>query len=67
MIGFDDAAVDPAACTRNARRFDTAGFRAAMATEVEQAIAAEDRPAGGDRQPLATTRLVRRAVRDAQR
>jgi glycosyltransferase involved in cell wall biosynthesis len=63
---FDDAAVDPVACTRNARRFDAAGFRAAMATEVEQAIAAEGRPGGGDRQPLATTRLVRRAVRDAQ-
>jgi glycosyltransferase involved in cell wall biosynthesis len=63
---FDDGAIDPAACTRNARRFDAAGFRAAMATEVEQAIAAEGRPDGGDRQPLATTRLVRRAVRDAQ-
>jgi glycosyltransferase involved in cell wall biosynthesis len=62
---FDDAAVDPAACVRNARRFDAAGFRAGMTTEVEQAIAAERRPGGGDRQPLATTRLVRRAVRDA--
>jgi glycosyltransferase involved in cell wall biosynthesis len=66
VLGFDDGAVDPAACTRNARRFDAAGFRAAMATEVEQAIAAEGRPGGGDRQPLAATRLVRRAVRDAQ-
>jgi glycosyltransferase involved in cell wall biosynthesis len=63
---FDDAAIDPAACTRNARRFDAAGFRAAMAAEVETATAEEGRPGGGDRQPLASTRLVRRAVRDAQ-
>ena len=63
---FDDAAIDPAACTRNARRFDAAGFRAAMAAEVETATAQEGRPGGGDRQPLASTRLVRRAVRDAQ-
>ena len=64
---FDDAAVDPRACARNAgavRRGRASGPR--CAAEVEQAIAAEGRPGGGDRQPLATTRLVRRAVRDAQ-
>src|SRR5437763_2923640 len=33
--GFDDAAVDPAACVDNARRFDASGFRASFPREVE--------------------------------
>ncbi|MGO9960655.1 MAG: glycosyltransferase [Solirubrobacteraceae bacterium] len=65
VLEFDDAAVDPLACVRNAQRFDTAGFREGMWAEVDAAIASQARPPAGDRQPLATTRLVRRAVRDA--
>jgi glycosyltransferase involved in cell wall biosynthesis len=67
VLDFDDAAVDPRACTDNARRFDTAAFRAGMETEVDLAIAAGGRPILGDRQPLATTRLMRRAARDVHR
>jgi glycosyltransferase involved in cell wall biosynthesis len=65
---FDDSAVDPRACTRNARRFDTVSFQAGMRAEVLAASAADERPTNaGARQPLATTRLMRRAARDAHR
>ena len=37
--GFDDAAVDPAACVDNARRFDASVFRASFPREVERALA----------------------------
>ncbi len=67
VLEFDDGAVDPRACTRNALRFDTASFRRGMLEQVEEAQAAGVRPTAGDRQPLATTRLVRRAARDAHR
>ncbi len=67
VLDFDDAAVDPRACTRNARRFDTASFQAGMRAQVRAASVAGARPTAGERQPLATTRLVRRAVRDAHR
>ena len=64
---FDDRAVDPRNCRRNAMRFDAASFREGMYAQVEEAQAAGARPVLGERQPLATTRLVRRAARDAQR
>lgn len=64
---FDDRAVDPRACTRNAMRFDTASFQAGIRAQVAEASARGVRPTAGDRQPLATTRLVRRAVRDTHR
>jgi glycosyltransferase involved in cell wall biosynthesis len=67
VVEFDDAAVDPLACTRNARRFDSRAFRAGMLEQVEEARAAGVRLTARDRQPLPTTRLVRRAVRDAHR
>jgi glycosyltransferase involved in cell wall biosynthesis len=67
VLEFDDGAVDPAACRRNASRFDAPSFRRAMLAEVESACATESRPQGGERQPLATTRLMRRAVRDPHR
>jgi glycosyltransferase involved in cell wall biosynthesis len=63
---FDDGAIDPQACVRNATRFDIASFRRGMFAEVQAAVTDGSRR-GGDRQPLATTRLVRRAVRDAHR
>jgi glycosyltransferase involved in cell wall biosynthesis len=65
VLEFDDAAVDPRACVSNALRFDTASFRDGMRAQVQAASAAQVRPDAGERQPLATTRLVRRAVRDA--
>jgi glycosyltransferase involved in cell wall biosynthesis len=43
VLEFDDAAVDPVACTRNAARFDTARFRAGMTAEVARARASRAR------------------------
>jgi glycosyltransferase involved in cell wall biosynthesis len=67
VLEFDDAAVDPRACMHNAVRFDTASFRDGMLEQVEEARTAVVRPTAGERQPLVTTRLVRRAARDAHR
>jgi glycosyltransferase involved in cell wall biosynthesis len=67
VLEFDDAAIDPQACVRNARRFDRQSFRHGMLQQVEEAQAAGLRVTTGDRQPLPTTRLMRRAVRDAHR
>ena len=64
---FDDGAIDPEACVKNASRFDAETFRRAILAEVGAGFATEPRPLVGERQPLATTRLVRRAVRDAHR
>jgi glycosyltransferase involved in cell wall biosynthesis len=64
---FDDTSVDPRACVRNAVRFDKASFREGMRAEVRVAVEADERPIPAERQPLATTRLVRRAVRDVHR
>jgi glycosyltransferase involved in cell wall biosynthesis len=66
VLRFDDAAVDPRVCVENAARFDRASFRAGILAEVDAAFAVGSRGAG-DRQPLPTTRLVRRASRVAQR
>jgi glycosyltransferase involved in cell wall biosynthesis len=64
---FDDGAVDPMACVGNAARFDSEVFRRRMLAEVEAALAEGSHPSRGERQPLPTTRLVRRAARDARR
>jgi glycosyltransferase involved in cell wall biosynthesis len=66
VLGFDDVAIDPQDCVRNAARFDVGGFRREMLMQVQSAMADGSRR-GGDRQPLPTARLVRRAVRDSQR
>src|SRR3954470_16531876 len=39
VAGFDDAAVDPAACVGSALRFDVAEFRKALPREVDRALA----------------------------
>jgi len=65
VLAFDDAAVNPAACVRNAARFDVAIFRRRMLAQVEAAHASAARSTRTDRQPLASTRLVRRAAGDA--
>jgi glycosyltransferase involved in cell wall biosynthesis len=66
VLEFDDAAVDPAACVRNAARFDAATFRAGIRQQVASASATAVRPQT-ERQPLMATRLVRRAIQDAHR
>jgi glycosyltransferase involved in cell wall biosynthesis len=67
VLRFDDAAIDPAACVRNAARFDVASFHRGITGEVTAALASGGRPGPTDRQPLAATRIVRRAARDSQR
>ena len=67
VLTFDDVATDPQACVGNAARFDSGVFRRRMLAEVDAAAAEGSHPAGSDRQPLPTTRLVRRAARDAHR
>jgi glycosyltransferase involved in cell wall biosynthesis len=62
VLRFDDAAVDSGVCTRNAARFGIKSFREGILAEVEAARASGGRPIHG-RQPLASTRLVRRAAR----
>jgi glycosyltransferase involved in cell wall biosynthesis len=64
ILRFDDGAVDPVRCARHATRFDASSFRRGLLGEVEAAARRGERPAPGGRQPLPTTRLVRRAVRD---
>jgi glycosyltransferase involved in cell wall biosynthesis len=67
VLEFDDAAVDPGACVRNAARFDRARFRAGMTAEVARARSSRRTPSESDRHPLASTRLVRRAARGTER
>jgi len=50
VLRFEDGAVDPQACVRNAARFDAAVFRRRMRSEVERACsgrAAPDRASSG--------------------
>jgi glycosyltransferase involved in cell wall biosynthesis len=61
VLRFDDGAVDPAACIASARRFDAAVFRDGLLREISAGRATSSPSGGGDRQPLASTRLLRRA------
>jgi glycosyltransferase involved in cell wall biosynthesis len=45
---FDDAAIDPRACVRNAAHFDVAAFRSGFLAEVEAARDAGAQPGAGD-------------------
>ncbi len=67
VLEFDDGAVDPEACRRNADKFDVAAFQRGVRAEIETASGRLRRPAVGERQMLASTRLVRRAARDQHR
>jgi glycosyltransferase involved in cell wall biosynthesis len=59
---FDDAAIDPDACVRNAARFDTSIFKRDLPRHVESALNVEDAPAPRRPRPvLRTARLARRA------
>jgi glycosyltransferase involved in cell wall biosynthesis len=66
VLRFDDAEVDPVDCVGNALRFDSARFREGMLNQVRAGQATAFPPAGGERQPLASTRLLRRAGREPQ-
>jgi glycosyltransferase involved in cell wall biosynthesis len=48
VVSFDDAAVDPRACVRNAVRFDVASFRAGIMAEVDSAWASRSQSAARD-------------------
>jgi glycosyltransferase involved in cell wall biosynthesis len=63
---FDDRSIDPAACRRNAERFDRANFRRGIQAEVDAAFTGARAPVDR-RQPMATARLARRAVREVHR
>jgi glycosyltransferase involved in cell wall biosynthesis len=67
VLEFDDLAVDPDACVRNARRFDVPSFRRGLLAEVSAAYERGSRTWVGERQPLAAARLARRAARDPHR
>jgi glycosyltransferase involved in cell wall biosynthesis len=62
VLGFDDADIDPEACVLHAARFGSRAFAEGMRDEVAMAFDAGSER--GDRQLLASTRLVPRAVRN---
>jgi glycosyltransferase involved in cell wall biosynthesis len=66
VLEFDDAAVDPTACTRNAARFDGARFRAGMTAEIARARSSRARLFGSERHPRPSPRLAGRAARGAE-
>lgn len=66
VLRFDDSRIDPEACISNAARFDSESFREGLLAVVDEARAAGAR-ADGHRRPLASTRLVKRAVKSTQR
>jgi glycosyltransferase involved in cell wall biosynthesis len=66
VLQFDDGAVDPLACTRNAARFDRSNFRRGIRAEIKAAHAGWSSRSAAERQ-LATTWLLEPTVREAQR
>jgi glycosyltransferase involved in cell wall biosynthesis len=67
VLQLDTDEVDQQACVGNAARFDAGVFRRRMLAEVEAAFVDGSHPSGGERQPLGSTRLVRRAARETHR
>jgi glycosyltransferase involved in cell wall biosynthesis len=59
VLKFDDAAVNPEDCVRNAGRFSVSNFRQGIRTEIRVAQAAGVPASSIPRRPLASTRLVR--------
>jgi glycosyltransferase involved in cell wall biosynthesis len=62
VLEFDDAAVDPALCMRNAARFSHENFRMGMFAQVQDAHRAHSPLAAVVREPLPAARLIRRAA-----
>jgi glycosyltransferase involved in cell wall biosynthesis len=67
VLEFDGDAIDPQVLVRHARRFGRHAFRDGLSREIDAARRHDAPPAPGGRQPLASTRLVRRAARDPHR
>jgi glycosyltransferase involved in cell wall biosynthesis len=68
VLKFDDAAVDPAACTRNAARFSTQKFKAGMIAEVDAARAGASHQSGrADAGAVAASQRAPHAARLAHR
>jgi glycosyltransferase involved in cell wall biosynthesis len=67
VLEFDDGAIDPGACTRNAERFAKKQFRAGVLAEIESADACTPRREVARRQVVAPASFVRRAARAAHR
>jgi glycosyltransferase involved in cell wall biosynthesis len=61
VLDFDDAAIDPAACVRNAARFSRENFRRGVFAQVQEARLAHSPMAAVVREPLPAARLMRRA------
>jgi glycosyltransferase involved in cell wall biosynthesis len=62
VAGFDDAAIDPLACTENAARFDSERFKEALPREVEHTIAEHDSRGRWPRTAPRAGRLTRPAM-----
>jgi glycosyltransferase involved in cell wall biosynthesis len=62
---FDDAAVDPRACAKNAARFDRKVFERRLRAEVDEVLAEGGVRRAGERPPLRSTRLIQRAIPDS--
>jgi glycosyltransferase involved in cell wall biosynthesis len=60
VLEFDDAAIDPAACVRNAARFSRESFRRGLFAQVQEAYEAPSPAPAVVGRPLAATRLTRR-------
>jgi hypothetical protein len=56
--------VNPEACVRQAARFDSRAFQRGIRGEIAAALDAELSPLRSEQRPLASTRLVRRAIRE---
>jgi glycosyltransferase involved in cell wall biosynthesis len=56
--GFDAAAVDPAACVANAKRFDASVFRTAFPHEVERALAEAEHRGPGHKAARSPARMA---------
>ncbi len=67
VLQFDDDAIEPRDCVRNASRYDTTYFEAGIRSEVRAARASRGGPQHVPRRPLPSTRLARIAGRSAPR
>ena len=67
VLEFDEDAVDTETLVAHAAQYGRASFRRGLMKEIDTARAGHSQAPSGARQPLATTRLVRRAVRDPHR
>jgi glycosyltransferase involved in cell wall biosynthesis len=67
VLEFDEEAIDTQVLVAHAERFGRSAFCQGLQREIDAACAHDVRPMLGGRQPLPSTRLVRRAARDPHR